>query len=102
VPGIKIPEFSRFFDDNVKLILFNSIALGGAGLSLLALGFVPDAYPISGVILLTMISMFTAAASSGFFKGAVLYTRSDLQKYTRCTDNQILDSTVNLLSATCS
>lgn len=65
----------RFFDDNVKLILFNSIALGGAGLSLIALGFVPDEYPIFGVILLTVISMVTGAASSGFFKGAVLYSR---------------------------
>ncbi|KAI6183086.1 MFS domain-containing protein [Aphelenchoides bicaudatus] len=65
----------KFFDDNVKLVLFNSIALGGAGLSLIGLGFVPDDYPIVGVILLTVISMVTGAASSGFFKGAVLYTR---------------------------
>lgn len=55
--------------------MFNSIALGGAGLSLLALGFVPDEYPILGVVLLTMISCVTGAGSSGFFKGAVLYTR---------------------------
>lgn len=62
-------------NENVKLILFNSIALASAGLCLLGLGFVPDSCPILGVILLTIISMSTGAASSGFFKGAVLYTR---------------------------
>jgi sugar phosphate permease len=62
-------------DENVKLIVFNSIALAGAGICMLGLGFVPDNYPILGVILLSLISMSTGSGSSGFFKGAVLYTR---------------------------
>ncbi|KAI6219970.1 Transporter, major facilitator family protein [Aphelenchoides besseyi] len=65
----------KFLNDDLKLIVFNSIALGGAALSLIGLAFVPEQHPIVGVILLTTISIVQGSVSAGFFKCAVLYGR---------------------------
>jgi ACS family sodium-dependent inorganic phosphate cotransporter-like MFS transporter 5 len=68
----KLDNF-RFMSDDLKLIVFNSITVGGAGFVYLLIGFAPT--PILGVACLAFVNIVTGAASGGFYKCAVLYSR---------------------------
>lgn len=61
--------------EDIKLIVFNTIAIGGAGLALCALAFVPEELPWLGVFLLTLVAVVQGAGPVGFIKCAVFYGR---------------------------
>ncbi|KAI6197541.1 hypothetical protein M3Y94_01236400 [Aphelenchoides besseyi] len=64
-----------FLSENLKLIVFNTITVGGAGVSFAAIGFMPKEYPILPIIGFCMVNVMTGSASGGFYKAAVLYSR---------------------------
>lgn len=64
-----------FWEDRTKLVVFNTITVAGAGVFYFLIGFVPDSAPYLAVACIGMLNAVTGAASGGFYKMAVLYTR---------------------------
>lgn len=65
----------RFLSEDTKLILFNTITVAGAGIVYSLIGFVPESSPMLAVVCFAMVNIVTGAASGGFYKCAVLYSR---------------------------
>lgn len=65
----------RFMSEDGKLLLFNTISLGGAATIYVVLAFLSDENPFLIVILFTSISLCTGASSCGFVRCGIDYGR---------------------------
>lgn len=61
--------------EDLKLVVFNTITVGGAGIIYALIGYVPEDSPLLAVACFAMVNVVTGAASGGFYKCAVLYAR---------------------------
>ncbi|KAI6172488.1 Phosphatidylinositol transfer protein alpha isoform [Aphelenchoides besseyi] len=61
-----------FLSENLKLIVFNTITVGGAGIAYASIGFMPIELPIWPIVGFCVVNISTGAASGGFYKAAVL------------------------------
>ncbi|KAI6219642.1 MFS domain-containing protein [Aphelenchoides besseyi] len=64
-----------FLSENLKLIVFNTITVGGAGIAYALVGFMPIDVAILPIIGFCVVNISTGAASGAFYKAAVLYSR---------------------------
>jgi hypothetical protein len=67
--------FSSFISNDNKLLLFNTISLGGAATIYTAMAFLSADNPLLIVILFTCISLCTGASSCGFVRCGIDYGR---------------------------
>ena len=65
----------RFISEDRKLVVFNTIAVCGAGLLFLGVFFAPSSTPMLSVVLFALINIALGAGCGGFYKCAVLYSR---------------------------
>lgn len=65
----------RFLTEDVKLVVFNTITVVGAGLAYLIVGYIPEYAPMLVIVCFAMVNIVTGAASGGFYKCSVLYAR---------------------------
>ncbi|VBB33459.1 unnamed protein product [Acanthocheilonema viteae] len=65
----------RILSETAKLRLYNTIALGVSAIFLIILAFLPQGYPLTGVILLTLATSMYGFNGAGFNKCATLVSR---------------------------
>ncbi|EJW71371.1 hypothetical protein WUBG_17721, partial [Wuchereria bancrofti] len=65
----------HILSETAKLRLYNSIALGVSAFFLIILAFLPQGYPLTGVILLTLATSMYGFNGAGFNKCATLVSR---------------------------
>ncbi|KAK6105572.1 Major Facilitator Superfamily protein [Brugia pahangi] len=65
----------HILSETAKLRLYNSIALGISAFFLIILAFLPQGYPLTGVILLTLATSMYGFNGAGFNKCATLVSR---------------------------
>uniref|UniRef100_A0A7E4VI38 MFS domain-containing protein n=1 Tax=Panagrellus redivivus TaxID=6233 RepID=A0A7E4VI38_PANRE len=63
------------YNERYKMMFFNTLALGTAGLLYAILGFVPDDHPVVAVVVFMCIHVFLSGNCAGFYKCAILVAR---------------------------
>uniref|UniRef100_A0A914P0A9 Major facilitator superfamily (MFS) profile domain-containing protein n=1 Tax=Panagrolaimus davidi TaxID=227884 RepID=A0A914P0A9_9BILA len=65
----------KTFNERTKMVAFNSLALFIPGIMFAGLGFIPDEYPLTAVLIFTIIHAFMGANCGGFYKCGTLVSR---------------------------